>query len=610
MTTARKAIGVHRHQPSTEPSYSPTDDFLEAVKIEERETSNMREPFRPWSLRIHEPKTGQLDFDRYPFQRELYSDEFAYLPDGCIKKATQVGASAWLIRWLMFFPDTRGWTSFYLFPKEKHMHKFSDQRIKPLIQKSEYLSGRVPYGYVNNKGLKQVGRGFVNFAGSQNKDEVDSVDADVLGIDEYDRVEQQNVPDAEQRISGSTHGLIRRLGVPTIPQYGIARLYEQSDQRKWLVKCGLCKAGWQELDFFKNVDTKRARIVCWLCKKPLDVTKGEWVAEFTDGDRTRGYHLSRLMVPGANLAVIVEHSKQRKPFERQRFWNKDLGLEYASAGGRITDEVLLSAQTMGGGYQMPEGYNGANPVTMGVDMASVRDASVRISEHLSETEKRALWIGEVGDDDLAQFIRKLGDLMIRYRVGMVAIDHLPDGRVSRAFANMFPGLVYVTAFTDERMQQTLKVDHELLTATVRRTEAIDAMISMTKAQKNRLPGTELDDLPDGYADQMKSPQRFEEEDEETGKRKVGYISTGPDDYAMAETFDMVATELWWMRQGLESYFRQQTTTLDDHLKIERSDVNDPESVEYRAGPDEPQLIDEDEAQHQSWQSEDDEWGPY
>jgi Phage terminase large subunit (GpA) len=576
----------------------------EGLQIRQGEVDDLRAPFLPWSLRVPEPKTGRLDFDRYPFQRELYSDEFAYDREGVIKKATQLGVSAWLIRWLMFFADTKGWTAFYLFPKEKHMFRFHDLRIRPLIQRDGYLAGRVPYGYVNNKGTKQVGLGALVCAGSQNKDEVDSVDADVLGIDEYDRVEQANVPDAEQRISGSDHGLIRRVGVPTIPQYGIAKLYERSDKRKWMVKCR-CKAGWQEIDFFKNVDVERERIVCHLCRKPLDVHKGQWVAEITETQRPRGYHISRLIVPHVNLADIIEHSKQRKTYERQRFFNKDLGIEYASAGGRITDEVLKAAQTVGGAYPMPEGYNGTNPVTMGVDMASVRDATVRISEHLSEVEKRALYIGEVGDEDLAQFLRKLGDLMIRYRVNMAAIDHLPDGRVSRAFASMFPGLVYVTALVDERMDQIIKWDDQTMKCSARRTESIDAMISMMKAQKNRLPYTELDELPEGYAEQMKSPQRFEEEDEETGKRVVGYISTGPDDYAMAETFDMIATELWWARQQVTSYFREQTSTLDDHIGSDwRSDLTDEAEPDYRPGP--PDLA----MQEDEWAPLDEEWPSY
>ena len=583
---------------------SVEDALRESLAIDLRETENLRQPFFPWATRIHEPKTGPLDFTRFPFQRELYTDEFAYDPEGVIKKATQGGLSAWLIRWTLFFPDTKGWTSLYVFPKAKQLNEFSDQRVKPLIERSEYLRERVPYGYVNNKGLKQVGLGFANYRGSQNKDELDSVDADVIGFDEYDRLVQENIPDAEQRITGSPHGLIRRVGVPTIPRRGIARLYDESDRRKWLVRCERCRIGWQEIDFWHNVaqDGDRVRIVCSGCRRPLDVREGEWVPGVTEVQRPRGYHVPRLIVPGTNLARIVLHSKQRKPYEITRFFNKDLGLEYANPEGSLNEAAIEAAQTAGGGYELPQGYRGERPVTCGIDMASTRAATVRISEHLDEETKRALWIGEVDGRNLREFIGRLSDLMTRYRVNMASIDHLPDGRVARTFANMFPGIVYVTALSGRQQKQILLVDDQLLQASVKRTEALDAMISMVREQKNHLPVT----LPEGYVEQMCAPQRFEEEDEETGEVDVGYLSTGPDDYAMAEVYDMIATELWWMRQTVQGYFQKRTTTLEEHVPFERSDLDTyGEDSEFSLGP-ERDMTDTEE----DWKPLDEEWPRY
>lgn len=575
------------------------EDVLgEALGIDIRETSNTRVAFRPWSVKIHEPKTGQLDFSRFPFQEALYADEFAYADDGSVMKATQVGVSTWLIRWTIFFPDTKGWTALYVFPKDKHLRAFSDQRVKPLIERNAYLRSRVPYGYVSNKGLKQVGNGFVNYRGSQNKDELDSIDCDLVGFDEYDRLVQENIPDAEQRVGASPHGLIRRIGVPTIPRRGISALYDASDRRKWLVKCSRCPVGWQEIDFWKNVDQEATppRIVCSGCRKPLDVAKGKWVAEITEGNRHPGFHISRLLVPGAKLDKVVEHSKQRKTFQITRFFTKDLGLPYASEEGSLDEATIEAAQTAGGGYEMPQGHKGTNPVTAGIDMASVRDATVRISEHIDEDTKRALFIGEIGGKNLREFLKNLGDLMRRYHVNMAAIDHLPDGRVARAFASMFPGLVYVVALAGKNQKQIFMVDEQLLTASVKRTESLDAMIAMIREQNNHLPAT----LPENYVEQMMAPQRFEEEDEETGEIDIGYISAGPDDYAMAEVFDMIATELWWIRVGVASQFQQRTTTLDEELgpDYQRSRVNEYDDSEdentYGPGPTRDAPSDEDE----------------
>ena len=71
------------------------------------------------------------------------------------------------------------------------------------------------------------------------------------------------------------------------------------------------------------------------------------------------------------------------------------------------------------------------PITMGVDVASVRGLHVRISEHFDSGEKRALFIDEI------QGFEGLCELMDRYGVHMCAIDAQPERRLARAFAERF-----------------------------------------------------------------------------------------------------------------------------------------------------------------------------
>jgi phage terminase large subunit GpA-like protein len=192
-------------------------------------------PFFSWAQRIPEPKLGRLSFEDYPFQVELYSDGADH-PDTCVKKATQVGISAYLLRWVLYWPDQRGLTGLYVFPRRKQMYDFADARVDAAIRRSEYLAARVgnpgaDMKGVDNKGLKRVGTGWVYFRGSESEDDLDSVDADVLCMDEYDRLKAANIPVAERRVSGEhSLGLIRRVGVPSVPN-GAAR--PSSRRRAW-----------------------------------------------------------------------------------------------------------------------------------------------------------------------------------------------------------------------------------------------------------------------------------------------------------------------------------------------------------------------------------------
>jgi len=404
---------------STPPeSTSPADALLRAVDSRKHAPVHSERvgglSFLEWSQQIPEPK-GPLDFERFPFQSGMYEA----LGDSCLKdvvvmKGVQLGVSALLIRLGIFFPDTGRLTSLYVFPARQQLRDFVDTRLTPLLQ-AEFLAGRVSVHEIRNKGLLQLSQGFTFFRGSETKRDLISVDADVLLLDEYDELVASNVPEAEGRLVGSRLGLIRRVGAPSDPSFGIAELFEQSDQRRWLVTCACGEV--QEVDFFKNVrwDEDEAgniiepRRVCSSCEASLDVARGEWVATFP-GRPSVGFHVTRLMVPDTDLRPMIRASKRREPGHVRKFWNNDLGLPYSDTEAGLDREVIAAAVSAGESFNngiplvRELAYSGTNFVTMGVDVASTRALNVRISEHLDPFEspgyrKRALMIGTVEDFD-------------------------------------------------------------------------------------------------------------------------------------------------------------------------------------------------------------------
>jgi hypothetical protein len=235
---------------------------------------------------------------------------------------------------------------------------------------------------------------------------LDSVDADSLALDEYDTLNQSNIPDAERRLSAVTSaGLIRRVGVPSLPEMGIAQRYDESDRRMWLVRCS-CKyvgldrergdapvktpdkrGGWQPVDFWRNVKTNVKTgeppvLVCAGCGKPLNVAKGVWQAQQPDGSMP-GFHVSRLMVPGIRLSEIITASEKRAPYQVEVFMNKDLGLPFVSKEARLSPEDIAACQSHIE-FEMLDGYDGGGLVTMGIDVGSEKALNVRISLHLAD----------------------------------------------------------------------------------------------------------------------------------------------------------------------------------------------------------------------------------
>lgn len=494
--------------------------------------------------------------------------------------------------------ETKRHHSFFL---ESVLTHNSSTRVDPLREGSPYLQSRTQLAprWAWNKGLKRIGTltksGFIHYRGSESKNELIAVDADAVFLDEYDSLAPQNVPEAERRIGGSSLGVIRRVGVPSHPEFGIAKRYDTSDKRSWQVKCGHCNE-WQPLVFHKNVKWDEdeggaivdPRVVCWRCEEPLDVLSGEWVAEYPSRARP-GFHVHRLMVPGdRNLRNVVEASKLRLPIQVKSFWNNDLGLPYTDATGGLDRAVLAAAISMaetwnaGPMYQSATpGYRGTNFVTMGVDVASARALNVRISEHIDGVaveghRKRALYIGTADSFD------EVVELMERYQVTICVIDHLPEMRLALGVAERFPGRVYVCRYnTGGKQIDPLVLDTEQRTVSVLRVPLMDATAAVMRSLRNLIP----EDLPNDYVDNMLAPRREIKKDE-YDRVTVIWESKGPDDYYQAEAYDIVATEVLKVRIEVEEAERPELHALDEMLEFRRSGVADQDNTEYRPGPSE------------------------
>lgn len=538
-----------------------TETLAEALVARKAKRTGTMTNFRKWSMRVLEPKTGVLDFERFPFQPELYDHNGAHDEDLVVKKATQTGVSTYLMRWALYWPDQTGKTSLYVFPKRQQMFDFSDARINAAIDASPYLQRRIKADYVQNKGLKRIGIGFAYFRGSESKADLDAIDADSLALDEYDMLRPENVPDAERRITGSVEGRIRRVGVPSIPGWGIDELYALSDRRQWLVKCGACGEH-QPITYDKNVDEENARIVCGACRKPLDVAKGEWVAEYPDRT-TRGYHIPRLIVPNANLGSIITAHYKTNPTDVQVHHNKDLGEAYSPKEGRLSLEAIQAAQRRDIATQATEPTGTLR--TMGVDTASARALNIRASV-ITDVErgmKANLWLGELDN------FGKVAELIDRLDPHVIVIDHAPEGRLARALAERYPGRAWLVRYGPKTQKTIISPNAEMAEVSVLRTTMLDITLDGIRTQANRLPG----ELPLTYAEHMQSEIRVASETPE-GRKEASYRKVGPaNDYLHAECYDTVAMLLWRWQRAVNAGIEGEYTTLDEVLEFERAHLD-------------------------------------
>jgi hypothetical protein len=552
-------------------------DVLEERGQQRVEARTRRVTLREYARLVPEAR-GPLDFDRFPWQAELYEPAAAEDRELVSMKATQVGVSTWAIRLALYFADVQQRTVLYTFPTDEELRDFSRHRIRPVLRASEHLRGRMSADGVNNVGQKQIGfDGWLYFRGV-NGGPVDSVPADIAIFDEYDTSDMANLEGTERRVTGpQSSGLIRRIGVPSIPGFGISELYEKSDQRVWTAKCEAC-GEWNPIrgyeSFEANVDVERLELVCraHACRRPIDVRRGEWVARYPDRG-VRGYHIPKLLIPGRRtLELVVANSRKTKDYQRTAFFTRDLGEPYAPAEGRLSLEQVQACTRQElrpvdpwGAVPFPE--HGVVRV-MGVDVAEARALNVTIEEVIDGASLTGvkLWAGEIEDDPArGPAFEQLDHLMTAFHVNMCAIDHAPEGRLAQAFAQRFPGRVYRIAFftpgpSQKTPAQPLNVNDAEMFASLWRTRAYEATFERFRLQRVLLPP--LDMLPSDYAAQLGNLYRQKTE-LANGNLRVEYLKTGPEDYGQAEAYCLAAIDLFLRRQELALMLGQGPVPLMD-----------------------------------------------
>jgi hypothetical protein len=321
------------------------------------------------------------------------------------------------------------------------------------------------------------------------------------------------------------------LSNPSLPGYGIDEAYDESDQRHWTIKCLACGA-WTALDSAFPVKLgEEVRVIrerpdgtfyraCMKCSAELDVSQGEWVADYPDRP-IHGYRISQLFSSKVDPGEILrEYQKTRHP---SRFYNLKIGIAWADAQSVLSPSAVLALCGNRGMDTASEA-----PCTMGVDTG--RDLHVVISRWDGE-RRRVIYLG------IQKEYAELDDLMRRFQVRRCIIDALPEIHATRAFASRFPGRVWMNYF-NEHQRGSYRWDEAERIVKENRTEALDASGRVIRDGLVVLP--RQSPLVQEFANHLASDAKRLQEDEETGSQVYRYVRTGVDHFGLAFTYDCIA----------------------------------------------------------------------
>lgn len=190
-----------------------------------------------WTLeyrRIKNKTTNLIEsfnLQEYPWLEHLYNNTARILD---VRKCAQFGVTEYLINMTLWLVDEFAATVFYALPPGKGVTSdFVYTRLdKGIIQTPRISEMKRD---VDNVGLKVFGGGAIYIRGTfvpqgqpEKAPQLSAVPADVVLIDEYDRIPPSAIPLLKERLGDSRLAVERNVGTPTYPDVGIDQRYQNS----------------------------------------------------------------------------------------------------------------------------------------------------------------------------------------------------------------------------------------------------------------------------------------------------------------------------------------------------------------------------------------------
>ncbi len=412
----------------------------------------------------------------------------------------------------------------YLFPSKSDVLDFSRARVSPLINENPETIG-VWIRNTDSAGLKEVWNAFLYLRGMQSSVGLKSIPVDFLVLDEVDEAPQNAVDKAYERMAHSEFKEVWKLSNPTIPDYGIDKAFQETDQRYWLLKCGKCNGFTCLEDTFPECLREiNGRVIraCEKCKSELNPALGEWVAKRPSITEKRGYHYSQLFSQFVEPAEILH--KFRTTDNLQDFWNLKIGVPYIEAENRLSIEQVLALCGN-------DGIVGSNqgPCSMGVDQG--KGLHVVVGKKTWDAAGKIIHLGEYLEWE------ELDPLMKAFNIGCCVVDALPETRNARAFAERHKGKVFLNYYNEHQKGSYAWNEKELIVS-CNRTESLDA--SHNEIMKGQIILPKECDVVREFAQHLHNTAKKIEENKDTGSKRYIYVKLGPDHYRHAFNYESMA----------------------------------------------------------------------
>ena len=272
----------------------------------------------------------------------------------------------------------------YVLPTALNASDFSKARFATALKHSPHLASI--FTDTNTVNLKQAGTCNLYIRGSRGDSNLKSIPVSEMILDEVDEMDQKQIWLALERLSGQQRKTVWSISTPTIPNYGVHKLFQQSTQEHFIFECPCCSRQTELLwpdcieiigETIYDPRCHESFLKCKECgnrlehkAKPEWLGTGKWVpfAPNANPDH-RGFNISQLysftVSPGE--LVIAHFRGLGDEAANKEFHNSKLGQPFIGEGAKVTDDMLdecIGNHTMDAARPR---VGGSKLITLGVD---------------------------------------------------------------------------------------------------------------------------------------------------------------------------------------------------------------------------------------------------